>query len=175
MNTIDNLWTIVLTISIAFYGIYTTYYFSVKATLGDLRTIRNHKIKTMILDVMKEKQTNSIDLFFLVDNLNFDNKVWLLEPDTDDSQTKFSLWLLGIVSIFNILFFMFRKLLLVENLVLSFNYIDLIFIALFVGSLTWAVFTLYWDFVYYRPFLTHKQQMNKDIPEVFEVKIKQNI
>lgn len=168
-TVINSIWGIILALSCLFYGVFASYYFSIVATIGDLKQIRNHKIKQMIAELMKDKMTNTIDLFFLIDDLNYNNKVWLLETDTDDNQSKFSLWLLGIVSVMAIIFFLCRSNFLSPKQVTTFNLVDFVFIALYFASLTWAVFTMYWEYIYYRPFFRHKQLMNKDVSEAYEV------
>ncbi len=123
----------------------------------------------MISELMTEKKAASIDLFFLIDDLNHNNKVWLLETDTDDNQSKFALWLLAIITVLTMVFFIFRSSILTSTLATSFSLVDFIFIAVYFASLTWAGFTTYWEYVYYRPFFRHKQLMNKEIPEAFAV------
>ncbi|HTD98462.1 MAG TPA: hypothetical protein VK668_04225 [Mucilaginibacter sp.] len=161
---LTNLGDYMIAISTFFFGIYVSYYLSVINALGDLKEIRNDKIKKLINKVFQNEKTNQVDLFYLIDDLNKDNKVWLLDTEKSNSVFKLALWIYGIITAIVCLYFLFRSKLLTNNSTDDLNTFDLISIILYTGSLTWASFNFYWDYVYYIEFKKAEKHMKNVVP-----------
>jgi hypothetical protein len=147
-NISFGLTSILLAVTLSYYTIYLSYYFSIINGLDDLKSIRNKKIRQILSELITDSVESKIDFFYIIDYLNNNNKVWLLDTKKGNKFLKYSLLVFGLISFITIFYFLMRSNIISDNIKNTFNIPDIILIILYASSLTWTIFHFYWDYIY---------------------------